>query len=189
MAAIAVGLGHFGPFHCRSWMVSGHRVIRSRRKTFLHVRRRFAFVWRGWPGRRQAHCADRSPQRRPFQADGRLMPLNGPARPTAHHRSPRWAAGVTGLTGFLLISYGGGIVAAPVTLPFLHLALRQPLSPGLRRAAITVATLTAAEAGWALAYVIAGEARPWVWLIPVVAAGAALLGAMATGPLPSGPLQ
>ena len=35
--------------------------------------------------------------------------------------------------------------------------------------------MTVAELAWALAYVTSGEAKPWIWLVPCVAAAAALV--------------
>ena len=78
----------------------------------------------------------------------------------------------------LLVSYGGAIFAAPLTLPVLFLAATGNLSKGFRVAAAVVLMLTTAEAMWALAYLTAGEASPMIWLLPLVAAigaGALLL--------------
>ena len=85
------------------------------------------------------------------------------------HGAARWPLAVVAIAALLLVSYGGGIIAAPLTLPLLYLALRQPLRRGLRPAVIAVSALTAAETGWAAAYLTAGEARPWVWLVPCAA--------------------
>jgi len=93
--------------------------------------------------------------------------------PTRHRTVPgihRWPGVVVAVAAFLLVSYGGAIVAAPVTLPMLYFALRQDgTGRRLRLVIVGVAALTAAEAGWALAYLTAGEAQPWVWLVPLAA--------------------
>ena len=58
------------------------------------------------------------------------------------------------VSAFLLLSMGGAIVAAPLTLPLLYLAIRSGrLGAGLRNAAVVVAGLTVAEVVWAAAYV------------------------------------
>jgi hypothetical protein len=85
------------------------------------------------------------------------------------HGAARWPLAVVAIAALLLVSYGGGVIAAPLTLPLLYLALRQPLSRGIRPAIVAVSALTAAEAGWAAAYLTTGEARPWVWLVPCAA--------------------
>jgi len=72
----------------------------------------------------------------------------------------------------LLVSYGGAIVAAPVTIPLLFLAARSSSSNGLRVWAGVVVALTIAEAAWAVTYLTLGEARPTIWLLPTLAAAA-----------------
>lgn len=77
--------------------------------------------------------------------------------------SARWAVAVLAVGAFLLISMGGAIVAAPATLPLLFVALRrQALAGWLRGAAIAVSGLTVVEVAWAVTYVAAGEAKPWI---------------------------
>ena len=93
-----------------------------------------------------------------------------------------WARVVVAVSAILLLSMGGAIVAAPVTLPFLYLAVRDGrLSAGLRVATIVIAALTVAEVAWAVTYLTVEEAQPWVWLLPV-AAGAGTAGAFARTP-------
>jgi hypothetical protein len=83
------------------------------------------------------------------------------------------------VSAFLLLSMGGAIVAAPLTLPLLYLALRSGrLGPSLRTAAIVVAGLTGAEVVWAATYLTMAEAQPWIWLLPA-GAGAAVAAALA----------
>lgn len=73
----------------------------------------------------------------------------------------------------LLVSYGGAIVAAPVTVPLLFLAARSSTSNGYRVCAGVVVVLTIAELMWALTYLTLGEARPLIWLVPMLATLAA----------------
>ncbi len=76
------------------------------------------------------------------------------------------------VSGLLLVSMGGAIVAAPMTLPVLFLAARHHPGAWFRRAAAVVVGLTAAEVAWAVSYMVGGESRPWIWLVPLVAGGA-----------------
>ena len=83
-----------------------------------------------------------------------------------------WARVLVAVSAFLLLSMGGAIVAAPLTLPLLYLVVRSTgLSPGLRVAAVVIAGLTAAEVAWAATYMAAAEAQPWIWLLPVLVGG------------------
>lgn len=78
------------------------------------------------------------------------------------------------VSAFLLLSMGGAIVAAPLTLPLLYLTVRQgEVGAGLRAAAIAIAALTVAEVAWAATYLAVAEAGPWIWLLPVAAGGSA----------------
>jgi hypothetical protein len=64
-----------------------------------------------------------------------------------------WARVLVAVSAFLLLSMSGAIVAAPLTLPLLHLAVRGgEMSSGLRNAAIVVAGLTVAEVVWVATY-------------------------------------
>ena len=84
-----------------------------------------------------------------------------------------WARVLVGVSAFLLLSMGGAIVAAPLTLPLLYLAASGGrLSAGLRTAAVVVAALTVAEVAWAATYLAVAEAEPWIWLVPMAAGGA-----------------
>lgn len=74
------------------------------------------------------------------------------------------------MSAFLLLSMGGAVVAAPLTLPLLSIiARRGRCGTGLRTAAVLVAALTAAEVAWAATYLAIAEAGPWIWLLPVAA--------------------
>jgi hypothetical protein len=60
------------------------------------------------------------------------------------------------VSAFLLLSMGGAVVAAPLTLPLLYLAVRNgQLAGRLRAAAIVIAALTVAEVAWAATYTLA----------------------------------
>lgn len=88
---------------------------------------------------------------------------------------------VLALAAFLLLSMGGSIIAAPVTLPGLFFARRSSHSRAYRIAAATVAALTAAQVTWAAVYVAVGEAKPAIWALPLATGAATLLLFVATG--------
>jgi len=93
-----------------------------------------------------------------------------------------WARALVAVSAVLLLSMGGAIIAAPLTLPLLYLALRGGrMGAGLRTAAVVVAALTVAEVAWAATYLTVEEAQPWIWLLPV-AAGVGTAGAFARSP-------
>lgn len=81
---------------------------------------------------------------------------------------------IGGFAGFLLLSFGAQIMAAPVTIPLLWIASRRA-SPPARGALAAIATITASYAGWALAYALAREALPWIVLSPLALAAATLV--------------
>ena len=86
------------------------------------------------------------------------------------------------VSGFLLLSMGGAIVAAPLTLPLLYFAVRSgEVGARLRVAAIAIAALTVAEVAWAATYLAVAEVGPWIWLLPV-AAGTSTAAALARPP-------
>jgi hypothetical protein len=93
-----------------------------------------------------------------------------------------WARVLVAVSAFLLLSMGGAIFAAPLTLPLLYLAVRGGrMGPGLRMAAVVIAALTVAEVAWAATYLAVAEAQPWIWLLPV-AAGVATASAFSRTP-------
>ena len=95
-----------------------------------------------------------------------------------------WARVLVAVSAFLLLSMGGAIVAAPLTLPLLYSAIRGGrLRSGLRLAAVVVAALTVAEVAWAATYLSIAESQPWIWLLPA-AAGVASASAFTRGPQP-----
>ena len=90
-----------------------------------------------------------------------------------------WARVLVAVSAFLLLSMGGAIVAAPLTVPLLYLAARGDRAGAvLRTAAVVIAGLTVAEVAWAATYLAVAEAKPWIWLLPV-GAGVATASAFA----------
>ena len=88
-----------------------------------------------------------------------------------------WARVLVAVSALLLLSMGGAIVAAPLTLPLLFLAIRGGrMSGGLRAAAVLIAALTVAEVAWAATYLAVEEAQPWIWFLPVAAGTATASG-------------
>ncbi len=74
------------------------------------------------------------------------------------------------VAGILLLSMGGAIVAAPITVPLLWVTGRSAGGRRVRVGAAVVAALTTAEVVWLAVYNVAGEVQPTVWLIPLLAA-------------------
>jgi hypothetical protein len=94
-----------------------------------------------------------------------------------------WHLVVVAVGSVLLLSMGGAIVAAPVTLPLLYLVLRADRAgAGVRAAAAVIAAVTVAEIAWAATYLAMAEAQPWIWLLPL-AAGSAVAGLLAQRPV------
>jgi hypothetical protein len=100
------------------------------------------------------------------------------------HAVARPAARVlVAVSAFLLLSMGGAIVAAPLTVPLLYLAVRTgQLGSWLRAAAVVIAAVTVAEVAWAATYLAIAESQPWIWLLPVIA-GAGTAAALARTPV------
>jgi hypothetical protein len=94
------------------------------------------------------------------------------------------AVAVAAVAASLLLTMGGAIVAAPITVPLLALMARERRSSGYRAVAAVVAGLTVAEVAWALAYLAAGEAQPWIWLVPLVLGVAGFGGVWRAGYVP-----
>jgi hypothetical protein len=86
----------------------------------------------------------------------------------------RLSVGLFLLCGLLLLTWGGAVVAAPVTLPLSYLAVRRHPSRPFRWVGGVLAGLTTVEVAWALVYVLDGETKPSIWLLPL-AAGVAVL--------------
>ena len=89
-------------------------------------------------------------------------------------RGLAWA--LLAVSAILLVSYGGAILAAPITVPLLFAAARSSSSNGYRIGAGIVVTLTIAELAWALTYFAIGEAAPAIWLVPTLATLATVAG-------------
>jgi hypothetical protein len=70
-----------------------------------------------------------------------------------------WDLVVVAVGGVLLLSMGGAILAAPLTLPLLYRAVRpdraERVHPGVRAVALVVVALTVAEVAWAAVAVAA----------------------------------
>lgn len=78
------------------------------------------------------------------------------------------------IAGFLLLSMGGAIVAAPVAVPLMFVAMRRYPTRGFRITGTALISLTVAEVVWAATYVAISEAKPWIWLLPLAGAVAAI---------------
>lgn len=73
------------------------------------------------------------------------------------------------VSALLLVTMGAAILAAPFTIPALAVITRS--RSGWRRgSAVVLATLTVAEVGWAATYLVVAEAKPWIWMVPVMCA-------------------
>jgi hypothetical protein len=84
--------------------------------------------------------------------------------------SPALGLVVVGVAAVLLLSMGGAIVAAPVTVPLLALVGRRHPRRAVRWVAVVVAAGTVGEVAWALTYLTLGEVQPGIWLVPLGAA-------------------
>lgn len=87
------------------------------------------------------------------------------------HRNPWRPIGIITLTtsAFLLLSMGGAIFAAPVTVPLMFVAARRHPSGAFRWLGAVLVGLTAGEVAWAATYVATGEDQPWILLVPLLA--------------------
>jgi hypothetical protein len=83
------------------------------------------------------------------------------------------------VAGGLLLTMGGAIFAAPLTLPTMYALVRSHPTRPFRTCAAIIGALTAAECAWFCVYVVTGEPRPWVWLVPLLV-GAATASAFAS---------
>ena len=73
------------------------------------------------------------------------------------------------VAGLLLLSYGGAIYAAPITVPLLtYQAWTGSSEWFFRVAAGTISGLTIAECTWALLYRTVGETNIFIWIGPIV---------------------
>jgi hypothetical protein len=83
------------------------------------------------------------------------------------------------VAGFLLLSMGGAIVAAPATVPLMFLATRRHPTRSFRVAGAALGALTLAEVAWAVTFLAIADAKPWIWLAPLATAIAAVIGFVA----------
>ncbi len=60
-------------------------------------------------------------------------------------------------------------MAAPIAIPLLLLSARSSSSAAYRSWAGIVVVLTIAEVVWALTYLVQGDAKPAIWLVPFAA--------------------
>lgn len=107
--------------------------------------------------------------------------MSGGGSPTS--AEARWGtAGVAVfcLAAFLLVSMGGAVVAAPLTVPLMTVVTHRHPTRAFRTAGAVLIGATVAEVVWALTYVAGGEAKPWIWLLPLLTAIAAVLALLAT---------
>ena len=93
----------------------------------------------------------------------------------------RLSVGLFLLGGFLLMSYGGAVVAAPLTLPLMYLAVRRHPTTAFRWAGGVIAGLTTVEVVWVLVYLAGGEDQPSIWLIPLAAGIAVVVAFVRSG--------
>lgn len=73
-------------------------------------------------------------------------------------------------TAILLLSFGGAIWAAPVTIPLLIYAIcKVKLTCRWRIIAALILALTVTQCTWAIMYITVGESNPSVWIAPIAA--------------------
>jgi len=92
------------------------------------------------------------------------------AEGTQVHRANTWqrtGVAVFAVAGFLLVSMGGAIVAAPVTVPLMFVVSRRHPTRAFRIAATVLGGVTVAEVVWAVTYLVVTEATPWIWALPL----------------------
>ncbi len=75
---------------------------------------------------------------------------------------------------------GGAIVAAPLTVPLMFVVTRRHPTTAFRAIGAVLTGATVAEVVWALTYVVADEAKPWIWLVPLIAAVIAMAALVTT---------
>ncbi len=72
------------------------------------------------------------------------------------------------VAGVLLLSMGGAVVAAPLTVPLMFLVSRRHPTAIFRIVGIVLACLTVAEVVWVLTFLQLHEVQPWIWLLPLL---------------------
>jgi hypothetical protein len=108
------------------------------------------------------------------------MSRREPATPSAPTRWRNAGVVLFCVAAFLLISMGGAIIAGPLTVPLMFVVTRRHPTMAYRAIAAVLTGATVAEVVWALTYVVADEAKPWIWLLPLVAAIVAIAALLAT---------
>ena len=93
----------------------------------------------------------------------------------------RLSVGLFVVGGFLLLSMGGAVFAAPLTLPLMYLAARRHPTRPFRWAGGVVGGLTTVELAWAVVYFVGGEEQPTIWLLPLAAGLAYLAASLVVG--------
>lgn len=91
----------------------------------------------------------------------------------------RLSVGLFLLSGLLLLTMGGAVVAAPLTVPLMYVAVRRHPTAAFRWVGGVLAGLTTVELAWAVVYVVDEETKPSIWLAPL-AFGVAVLALFAT---------
>lgn len=82
----------------------------------------------------------------------------------------RGTAVVFVVAAFLLLSMGGAILVAPVTLPLMYLGVRRHPTGVFRTIGAVLSALTVGEVIWAAVYLSLGESKPLIWTLPVIGA-------------------
>ena len=101
------------------------------------------------------------------------MPMSGRMTAPPESASSRWRVGGIALfcvSAFLLLSMGGAIVAAPLTVPLMFVIVLHRPTTAFRTIGVLLAGATVGEVVWAITYVAADESKPWIWLLPLSAA-------------------
>ena len=81
------------------------------------------------------------------------------------------------VTLVLMASMGGGFLLLPLLVPFHLWAARTSGSIG-RIVWSLLPGVTAGMVVWAAVYVSVGEAKPFIWLVPMLAAAVAVIAAL-----------
>jgi hypothetical protein len=86
---------------------------------------------------------------------------------------------IIAISAVLLVTMEGALFAAPLTIPLLVGAMWARPRPLLLALGGFVLAATAAEAAWAVVYLVARESKPWIWLVPAIGAGGGVVYAAA----------
>ncbi len=80
----------------------------------------------------------------------------------------RVGVAVFAIAAVLLVSMGGAVVAAPITVPLLLLVVSRHPSRRFTIVGALLAGLTLGEVAWAITYQRVGESQPWIVLLPLL---------------------